>query len=109
MFAALVAAPGSAVAVGFLVFAVFNAATEAFRVVVMQRLSALLTWDMSGRSMNVITMDVKMPRLDGLEATAAIMATSPARILIVAAVSAVLARDDDLPGGLVTELHVVNA
>jgi two-component system chemotaxis response regulator CheB len=36
---------------------------------------------------DVITMDVKMPRLDGLEATAAIMATSPARILIVAAVT----------------------
>jgi two-component system chemotaxis response regulator CheB len=36
---------------------------------------------------DVITMDVKMPRLDGLEATAAIMASSPARILVVCAVS----------------------
>lgn len=35
---------------------------------------------------DVITMDVRMPRLDGLEATAAIMATAPARILVVAAV-----------------------
>lgn len=35
---------------------------------------------------DVITMDVKMPRLDGLEATAAIMSTVPARILIVSAV-----------------------
>lgn len=36
---------------------------------------------------DVITMDVRMPNLDGLEATAAIMATSPARILLVCAVS----------------------
>jgi two-component system chemotaxis response regulator CheB len=36
---------------------------------------------------DVITMDVRMPRLDGLAATAAIMAEAPARILVVAAVS----------------------
>lgn len=32
---------------------------------------------------DVVTMDVRMPKLDGLEATAAIMASAPARILIV--------------------------
>ena len=32
---------------------------------------------------DVITMDVNMPRLDGLGATAAIMADSPARILVI--------------------------
>lgn len=36
---------------------------------------------------DVITMDVRMPNLDGLEATAAIMATAPARILMVCAVT----------------------
>jgi len=36
---------------------------------------------------DVITMDVNMPRLDGLGATAAIMAESPARVLMVCAVS----------------------
>src|SRR5207248_2447592 len=36
---------------------------------------------------DVITMDVNMPRLDGLGATAAIMAESPARVLVVCAVS----------------------
>ena len=34
----------------------------------------------------VITMDVRMPRLDGLAATAAIMAEAPAHILVVASV-----------------------
>ncbi|TMB05519.1 MAG: response regulator, partial [Deltaproteobacteria bacterium] len=36
---------------------------------------------------DVITMDVNMPRLDGLGATAAIMAESPSRVLMVCAVS----------------------
>jgi two-component system chemotaxis response regulator CheB len=36
---------------------------------------------------DVITMDVNMPRLDGLGATAAIMAQAPARVLMVCAVS----------------------
>ena len=36
---------------------------------------------------DVITMDVNMPRLDGLGATAAIMAESPARVLMVCAVT----------------------
>lgn len=36
---------------------------------------------------DVITMDVLMPRLDGLGATAAIMAEAPARILVVASVT----------------------
>ena len=36
---------------------------------------------------DVITMDVKMPRLDGLAATAAIMAEAPSRILVVASPS----------------------
>jgi len=31
----------------------------------------------------VITMDVNMPRLDGLGATAAIMADAPARVLVI--------------------------
>ncbi|WP_420607371.1 peptidase domain-containing ABC transporter [Novosphingopyxis sp.] len=39
----------SALAFGFLTFAAFNAIAESFRVIVMQRLSALLTWDMSRR------------------------------------------------------------
>jgi two-component system, chemotaxis family, protein-glutamate methylesterase/glutaminase len=36
---------------------------------------------------DVITMDVLMPRLDGLAATAAIMAEAPSRVLIVCSVS----------------------
>lgn len=36
---------------------------------------------------DVVTMDVRMPQLDGLEATAAIMASSPTRILVVCAVA----------------------
>ncbi|HZN94165.1 MAG TPA: chemotaxis protein CheB [Myxococcales bacterium] len=36
---------------------------------------------------DVITMDVRMPRLDGLAATAAIMAEAPSRILVVASVA----------------------
>jgi len=36
---------------------------------------------------DVITMDVNMPRLDGLGATAAIMADSPARVLMISSVS----------------------
>src|SRR5207253_1165832 len=36
---------------------------------------------------DVITMDVNMPRLDGLGATAAIMAESPSRVLMVCAIS----------------------
>lgn len=36
---------------------------------------------------DVITMDVRMPNLDGLEATAAIMASAPARILMVCAIT----------------------
>ena len=36
---------------------------------------------------DVITMDVNMPRLDGLGATAAIMAESPARVLVVCTVA----------------------
>lgn len=36
---------------------------------------------------DVITMDVRMPELDGLEATAAIMAVAPARILVVCALN----------------------
>jgi two-component system chemotaxis response regulator CheB len=36
---------------------------------------------------DVITMDVDMPRLDGLGATAAIMATAPARVLVISSVS----------------------
>jgi len=36
---------------------------------------------------DVITMDVNMPRLDGLGATAAIMAESPSRVLVVCQVS----------------------
>ena len=36
---------------------------------------------------DVITMDVNMPRLDGLGATAAIMADSPARVLVISSVS----------------------
>src|SRR5207302_4553561 len=36
---------------------------------------------------DVITMDVNMPRLDGIGATATIMAESPARVLMVCAVS----------------------
>ncbi|HVE86627.1 MAG TPA: chemotaxis protein CheB [Myxococcales bacterium] len=35
---------------------------------------------------DVITMDVQMPRMDGLAATAAIMVEAPARILVVASV-----------------------
>jgi len=35
---------------------------------------------------DVITMDVRMPELDGLEATAAIMAVAPARIVVVCSV-----------------------
>jgi two-component system chemotaxis response regulator CheB len=35
---------------------------------------------------DVITMDVNMPRLDGLGATAAIMAESPARVLVISSV-----------------------
>jgi two-component system chemotaxis response regulator CheB len=35
---------------------------------------------------DVITMDVNMPRLDGLGATAAIMAETPARVLVVSSV-----------------------
>ncbi|HYZ87976.1 MAG TPA: chemotaxis-specific protein-glutamate methyltransferase CheB [Myxococcales bacterium] len=44
---------------------------------------------------DVITMDVNMPRLDGLGATAAIMAEAPARVLMVCAVSE--ERQLDLP------------
>ena len=44
---------------------------------------------------DVITMDVTMPRLDGIRATAAIMAEAPARILMVCAVSE--ERQLDLP------------
>jgi len=36
---------------------------------------------------DVITMDVNMPRLDGLGATAAIMAETPARVLVISSVS----------------------
>jgi two-component system chemotaxis response regulator CheB len=36
---------------------------------------------------DVVTMDVLMPHLDGLDATAAIMATQPARVLVVCSVS----------------------
>lgn len=36
---------------------------------------------------DVITMDVMMPRLDGLAATAAIMAQAPSRVLIVCSIS----------------------
>jgi two-component system chemotaxis response regulator CheB len=36
---------------------------------------------------DVITMDVNMPRLDGLGATAAIMTHSPARVLVISSVS----------------------
>ena len=36
---------------------------------------------------DVITMDVNMPRLDGLGATAAIMAEAPARVLVISSVS----------------------
>jgi two-component system chemotaxis response regulator CheB len=36
---------------------------------------------------DVITMDVNMPRLDGLGATAAIMAEAPARVLMISSVS----------------------
>jgi two-component system chemotaxis response regulator CheB len=36
---------------------------------------------------DVITMDVNMPRLDGLGATAAIMADAPARVLVISSVS----------------------
>lgn len=36
---------------------------------------------------DVITMDVNMPRLDGLGATAAIMAEAPSRVLVVCSVS----------------------
>ncbi|GAC1346586.1 MAG: chemotaxis-specific protein-glutamate methyltransferase CheB [Myxococcales bacterium] len=36
---------------------------------------------------DVITMDVNMPRLDGLGATAAIMAETPSRVLVVCSVS----------------------
>ncbi len=36
---------------------------------------------------DVITMDISMPRLDGLGATAAIMADAPARVLMVCSVS----------------------
>ncbi|MFN2548588.1 MAG: chemotaxis-specific protein-glutamate methyltransferase CheB [Myxococcales bacterium] len=36
---------------------------------------------------DVITMDVNMPNLDGLGATAAIMADSPARVLVISSVS----------------------
>src|SRR5205823_5538489 len=36
---------------------------------------------------DVITMDVNMPRLDGLGATAAIMTEAPARVLVVSSVS----------------------
>src|SRR3981081_1620352 len=35
---------------------------------------------------DVITMDVNMPRLDGLGATAAIMADAPARVLVISSV-----------------------
>ena len=35
---------------------------------------------------DVITMDVNMPRLDGLGATAAIMAEAPARVLVISSV-----------------------
>jgi two-component system chemotaxis response regulator CheB len=36
---------------------------------------------------DVVTMDVSMPRLDGVEATAKIMASAPARVLVVSSVS----------------------
>lgn len=36
---------------------------------------------------DVITMDVNMPRLDGLGATAAIMAEAPARVVVISSVS----------------------
>ena len=36
---------------------------------------------------DVITMDVNMPRLDGLGATAAIMAEAPSRVLVISSVS----------------------
>ena len=36
---------------------------------------------------DVVTMDVNMPRLDGLGATAAIMAEAPARVLVISSVS----------------------
>lgn len=36
---------------------------------------------------DVITMDVAMPRMDGLEATAAILAETPTRVLIVSSIS----------------------
>lgn len=36
---------------------------------------------------DLVTMDVRMPQLDGLEATAAIMASAPTRILVVCAVA----------------------
>lgn len=36
---------------------------------------------------DVVTMDVNMPRLDGLGATAAIMADAPARVLVISSVS----------------------
>ncbi|HZR11384.1 MAG TPA: response regulator, partial [Myxococcales bacterium] len=35
---------------------------------------------------DVITMDVNMPRLDGLGATAAIMADAPSRVLVISSV-----------------------
>ncbi|HET7787131.1 MAG TPA: response regulator, partial [Myxococcales bacterium] len=35
---------------------------------------------------DVITMDVNMPRLDGLGATAAIMAEAPSRVLVISSV-----------------------
>src|SRR5688500_12407782 len=38
-------------------------------------------------SPDVITMDVQMPQLNGLEATAAIMSSQPSRILVICSVT----------------------